>query len=217
MPKNYHTSLDTLDLMVDIETLGTDEDAVILSIGAILFNPFTEEPLVDEKTGTLTCPSLYRAIHIPTQRGRKIDRKTEEWWNSPIRKEAKDMIYDDPNKVHLVDALEELWDFMSKGPNGEKILKGWGCAPSFDQKILGHAMKNTGIKDIKKSSNPLPIPFWNEMDVRSVEQFVIGEKYRNQNRSGTYHHALDDCVTQAEMVRYASKIVQAGIKALEGK
>lgn len=213
---NYHDNTKALDFMGDIETLATTNDAVILSIGGILFNAFTDDPLKNEETGEILCPHFYTAIHIPTQKGRRINPDTEKWWNSPSRKEAKAQIYDDPNKMHLVDALDGLWDFMKKGPNGETVKKGWGCAPSFDQAILGHAMRTTGIKDIKGGKFDLPIAFWDEMDVRTVEQFVIGEKYRSANRTGTYHHALDDCITQAKMVRVAGKVVRAGIDALGG-
>lgn len=213
---NYHNSKDTLDFMGDIETYATTEDAVILSIGGILYNVFSDDPLKNEETGEILCPHFYTAIHIPTQRGRRINPDTKQWWDSPSRAEAKAQIFDDPKKMHLVDALDALWDFMAKGPNGEKVLKGWGCAPSFDQSILGHAMRTTGVKDIKGGKFDLPIPFYQEMDVRTVEQFVIGDKFRNANRSGTYHHALDDCITQAKMTRVAKKVVLAGVEALGG-
>lgn len=211
--KAYYENIDTMDCMADIETLGTTDSSVILSIGAILFNPFSDEPLVTEE-GQLLAPHFYRVIHKETQIGRTINRDTEEWWSKPERAEAWKQIEEYPDKVHLVSAMSDLWDFMSGKETGHKVLKGWGCAPSFDQKILGNAMAGTGVKRLKGSSMDLPIAFYNEMDVRTVETFVFGRKFRSENRSGTYHNALDDCVTQALMVREAAKVVEAGRKAL---
>ena len=206
MPKeNYHSREGTLDFMVDIETLARRNDAVILSIGAILFNVHDDTPLRD-KEGNVTCPNFYRAIHIPTQKGRSIDPDTQAWWNDPKRAKAWQQINEDPNKVHLVQALDELWDFMKEGPNGEKVVKGWGCAPSFDQAIIGHAMRTQGISSLKKSDSDLPIPFWNEMDVRTVETFIFGEK--NREIEATYHNALDDCISQAHMLQRAWNVIQ---------
>lgn len=206
--RRYFEKMDTDDVMVDIETLGTSNTAVILSIGAIRFNPFSSDKVFDEKEGKILCPSFYRVIHRETQRGRTIDRSTEDWWDHPERAEAKKQIVEYPDKVHLVDALDDLWEFM-KG-----CKKGWGCAPSFDQSILGNAMEMYGINKLKGNRNPLPIPFWDEMDVRTVENFVFGKKHRADIRKGTYHNALDDCVTQAMMVKQAAAIVEAGRKAL---
>lgn len=211
--KAYYEETEKMDCMVDIETLGTTDTSVILSIGAILFNPHTDDPLENEE-GEIIAPSFYRVIHKETQIGRTINRDTENWWNHPDRAEALKQITDYEDKVHLVQALDDLWEFMSGKATGHKVLKGWGCAPSFDQKIIGNAMVGTGVKRMKGSSADLPIPFYHEMDVRTVETFVFGKKFRSENRVGTYHNAIDDCVTQALMVREAAKVAKAGRIAL---
>jgi hypothetical protein len=215
----YFEKVESEDVMVDIETLATSDTAVILSIGAIRFNPFTLDPLFDEEKGEVLCPSFYKVIHRETQKGRTIDKSTEEWWDHPDRAEAKLQIVNAPDKVHLVEALDGLWDFMKGIPaNGHKKTgKGWGCAPSFDQSILGNAMEMYGVNKLKGNRNALPIPFWDEMDVRTIETFVFGRKHRAELRKGTYHNALHDCITQAVMVREAAAIVAAGREALTPK
>ena len=216
MSQLYFENVDKEDVMIDIETMGTSDSAVILSIGAIRFNPFTEEPIYNPETGAALCPSFYAVIHRETQRGRTIDKSTEEWWDSPARADAKKQIDDHPNKVHLVDALDKLWDFLKgeEAAGHKKTGKGWGCAPSFDQSIVGHAMEMYGINRLKGKKGSMPIAFWDEMDVRTIENFVFGKKYRTDIRAGTYHNALDDCITQALMVRDAAKVVSAGRAAL---
>ncbi len=217
--KLYFEKTDTEDIMVDIETMATSDTAVILSIGAIRFNAFDDAPLWDEEKQEVLCPNFYTVVHRETQKGRTIDPSTQQWWDSPARAEAKAQIVNDPNKVHLIDALDQLWDFMKGDPEQghKKTGKGWGCAPSFDQSIIAHANEQFGINKLKGTKMGLPIAFYNEMDVRTVENFVFGQKYRSEHRAGTYHNALDDCITQAIMVKEAAKVVAAGRAAVLNK
>ena len=70
--------------MIDLETLGTKPDCTIISIGAIKFNPYTD----NEPYGGL----YYKAdIDEQSTLGRSVDDATLEWWgkqDAKIRDEA---------------------------------------------------------------------------------------------------------------------------------
>ena len=59
--------------MIDLETLGTKPDCVILTLGAIKFDPFTNE---EPHSG------LYQKLDIDEQDNlkRTQDESTIEWW-----------------------------------------------------------------------------------------------------------------------------------------
>lgn len=198
----YHTKEVRKDLMIDLETLGTNDNAVILSIGAIAFDPFGEtESLIDEN-GEYVCPSFYRVLHKETQVGRVVEEGTVAWWSSPDKAEAYAQIIGHKDKVHLPQAMDELWDWIVKNCAGNKA---WACAPNFDIDMLSHAYRNTGVATLKGAGAGrfFPMQFWDFMDVRTIETFVFGGKYKKTVRKGTHHNALDDCVTQALTIQEA--------------
>ena len=74
-----------MDIMLDLETLATSPDSVILTFGAIKFDPFDPSKVLD--TG------LYFRINVDEQiaLGRHVDEGTVAWWgtqNEQVREEA---------------------------------------------------------------------------------------------------------------------------------
>ena len=70
--------------MMDIETLSTRPDAVILTVGACKFDPYTQ---------TETTGDFYLRINVDEQAqlGRHIDENTVAWWGqqaADVRDEA---------------------------------------------------------------------------------------------------------------------------------
>ena len=59
--------------MIDIETLGTEPDSVVLSVGAVKFDPFT---LTDPHAKTLWRPE----IDAQSNAGRSVLDDTLQWW-----------------------------------------------------------------------------------------------------------------------------------------
>ena len=59
--------------MIDLETLGVKPNSAILTVGAIKFNPFTDDEPHD---------GLYLRINVDdqTEIGRTIDQGTLNWW-----------------------------------------------------------------------------------------------------------------------------------------
>ena len=74
-----------MDIMLDLETLATSPDSVILTFGAIKFNPFDPEQEMDD--------GIYFRINVDEQitLGRNVDEGTVAWWGTQseeVREEA---------------------------------------------------------------------------------------------------------------------------------
>ncbi|HIH3247349.1 TPA: 3'-5' exoribonuclease domain-containing protein, partial [Escherichia coli] len=87
-------------LMIDLETMGKNPDAPIISIGAIFFDP---------QTGDMG-PEFSKTIDLETAGG-VIDRNTIKWWLKQSR-EAQSAIMTD--EIPLDDALLQLREFIDE-------------------------------------------------------------------------------------------------------
>lgn len=171
--------------MIDLETLSTSPDAVILTLGAIAFNQ--EEKLPDEITQDFLKSDrvFYRRINIQSciNLGLTIDKETENWW----KKQDKDVIFEaleNDDRVDIKEALQEFSLWISK--NSIESSKIWANSPSFDCVILKEAYK--------KFNFHLPWKFWLERDVRTIMDLARVNSYgqKTQNK----HNAVYDCYYQ---------------------
>ncbi|HBH5346266.1 TPA: 3'-5' exoribonuclease, partial [Escherichia coli] len=89
-----------IHLSVDLETMGTNPDAPINSIGGKFFDPATGE----------MGPEFSKAIDLETSGG-IIDRKTIKWWAKRSR-EAQSAIFTD--EISLDVALRLFIEFIEK-------------------------------------------------------------------------------------------------------
>lgn len=95
-------------LMIDLETMGKNPDAPIISIGAIFFDP---------QTGDMG-PEFSKTIDLETAGG-VIDRDTIKWWLKQSR-EAQSAIMTD--EIPLDDALLQLREFIDEN-SGEFFIQ----------------------------------------------------------------------------------------------
>lgn len=95
-------------LMIDLETMGKNPDAPIISIGAIFFDP---------QTGDMG-PEFSKTIDLETAGG-VIDRDTIKWWLKQSR-EAQSAIMTD--EIPLDDALLQLREFIDEN-SGEFLFR----------------------------------------------------------------------------------------------
>ena len=119
------------DICIDIETLDTEKSAVIVSIGAVIFNR-ADEPgtYIDE---------FHVKLDIENQPGRTISPGTVKWWMGEGMEDARKAAFSIPKKeqVRLGLALKQLEDFMKK----YHLAECWGNSPGFDMEILEHAYR----------------------------------------------------------------------------
>jgi len=145
------------DLMIDIETLGITPNAMILTIAAQAFDPFSEKFIGDP---------LYFRIDTEMQIGRSIEDSTLNWWNKHPEGQAEAFAED--NRVALSTALTQLSNMVW---NKQRI---WAQGISFDIPILENAYKQLEI--------PIPWKWWNVLDTRTMFR-LNNEKLKNDHHA----------------------------------
>lgn len=167
-------------LSVDLETMGTNPDAPINSIGGKFFDPETGE----------MGPEFSKTIDAKTGGG-TVDISTIEWWLVQSS-EARSAIL--VNQIPLDDALLQFREFISEHSD-EKFVQIWGNGATFDNAILRRSYERQEI--------PCPWRYCNDRDVRTIVELgkTIGFDARTAIPfEGIPHNALDDARHQAKYV-----------------
>jgi DNA polymerase III epsilon subunit-like protein len=168
-----------MDIMVDLETMGTGYDAAIVSIGAVV--------MVDTQRDGLGA-DLYIPVSLQSSmdHGLSVSAGTIMWW----------MEQDEPARLALVDgavplprALELLTEFIRGAANDVvSSVKIWGNGATFDNVILRNAYKACGME--------APWRFWNDRCYRTLK--ALHPEVKLPDRGGVHHNALDDARYQAK-------------------
>jgi len=169
-----------IHMMIDLETLDTKPSAVVLSVGAVVFN--TEKII---RHG-------YWVIDPREQiaNSRTMSFDTIKWWMEQ-NKEAQKVFTDQAIGLHqFAGEFENL--FMKES------MHLWGNGSDFDLSIMMDLWSRHSLPRIKgwKYSNHMCFRTFNQM--HNVKQLV--------ERKGTYHNALDDAIYQAECVIASGKL-----------
>jgi hypothetical protein len=157
-------------LMVDMETMAVSPSAVVLSLGAVHFDPH----------GTGYGDSIYFRIDLDDQDklGREIDPNTLDWWakqDPAIMEEAFSL----DNRISLVDAMDKFHKFA------------WGCSAFWSH---GATFDLVILENIYRQLNkPLPWNYWQLKDTRTL--FGLG--HDPEMPQGGKHDALQDAIRQA--------------------
>ena len=165
----------TTHAMIDLETLSTNPDAVILTVGGVKFNPYNaEEPAQ---------PMYFRAdVDSQTAMGRDVMQETLDWWATQP-KEISEEALGEQNRV----SLEEMVRTINRFSVGVDVF--WCQGPLFDYAILQNLYTQLG--------HPQPWQYWQIRDSRTL--FSL---YREPTVEKTdAHNALADCYYQAKKVQ----------------
>lgn len=171
------------NLMIDIETLSTQSDAAIATIGAVFFEP---------ETGGIG-PTFYTAVGLSSaqQAGGRIDADTVIWWMKQSSA-ARAAITGEAVDISL--ALTSLSEFIAAECDLGRV-KVWGNGAGFDNIIVRSAFDRCGIE--------CPWKFWNDRDVRTIVDMgrAVGfDPKKDMPFTGEVHNALDDAIHQAKYV-----------------
>ena len=176
------------NVMLDLETLGTKPGCVILSIGAVSFNPNTG-------LGDTFYVEIYGKSCL--EAGLTVDPDTADWWETrePRVKKLLERRGSAGESTNLGKALSmfQAW-FLDKGQN----VQVWGNGADFDLPILSAAYQKCGF------TNP-PWQPYNGRCYRTLKNLYPGVKL---DRTGVHHNALDDARSQAE---HAMQILRAHV------
>jgi len=156
--------------MIDMETLAVSPRAVILSLGAVHFDPYSDQ-IYDE---------LYFKIDLDDQDklNREIDPNTIEWWGKQDP-EIMEEAFSSDNRIPLIEAVERFHKFS------------WGCDKFWSH---GATFDLVIIEDLYRQLNkPLPWNYWQLRDTRTL--FDLGHDPEMTKESK--HDALADARRQA--------------------
>ena len=162
--------------MIDLETLGTDPETPVISLGAVFFDVTTKQ----------IGATFYMALDVTEQirRGRKPTGDTIKWWME--QSDAAKRVFHEQAKP--ADEVLTIFANWYRANNPKAFV--WGNGSTFDISILNHMYKDYDLK--------LPWQFNKVMDLRTFKRFQ--GKNEQVKKSGVAHNALDDALSQAQYV-----------------
>lgn len=187
------------DILLDLETLSSHSDAVILSIGAVAFDYSASAS--QEEYDRLIQTGLDLKLEVPSQVStykRKICDSALQWW-SEQSEEAREVLKPAKRDQTLPDALKILNAWIGQSGYDFKKSHCWCRGLYFDFPILESAFRQV---DIKPAYN-----LWRARDSRTLIDVLTGtdDGYHNPGDfNQTKHRALDDCAF--EVMRILSAI-----------
>lgn len=179
------------DIMIDMETLDTNPYCVILTIGAVLFDP--------RGNGVLSKLELKPTIEDQIEiYDRTINEATLIWW-SEQNKQALDEAFSEDGRLPFKECMEKLYKFCW---NRRAV---WSNGASFDIVIAECSFKQALVE----KPNPIPWPLWAIRDTRTL--FEIAGVSLKDGGHVTSHKAVEDAERQAIVVQEGyKKLTKAG-------
>ncbi|MEH8381190.1 3'-5' exoribonuclease [Klebsiella pneumoniae] len=189
--KDEDQPIDYVHVMVDLETMGKKNNAPIVAIGPVVFDP---------TTGSIG-ESFYKVVCLESSVnwGAVIDPSTVIWWLKQSSEARSAIVNDDA--IPLQDALLQFREFVSDNvAGGSKKAQVWGNGASFDNSILRSSYDCI--------AEDYPWEYWNDRDVRTMVELGQAISFDPKTTipfEGSRHNALADAIHQA---RYVSAIWQ---------
>ena len=180
--------------MIDMETLDTSPYCVILTIGAVRFDP--------RGNGVVERLELRPTIEDQTEiYNRVINDDTLRWW-SEQSPEALEEALGDRGRISFKECLEILYKFCW---NRRAV---WSNGASFDVVVAETAFRQV----LTDKPNPIPWPFYTIRDTRTLYE-IAGVKLKDKKYgTKTTHRAVEDAEHQAIVVQDAyRKLIKFGI------
>jgi len=177
-----------MDLMTDIETMGTpepDANVAMVSLGACLFDPLSDEIL----------ETFYTRIDLNSgiDKGMRVTESTIKWWKEQSTEARAEIEKGGPS---LAVAMHNFAMWLSNLPF--KVLHVWANDPDFDVAIIRcnmHAVKARW-----------PFRFYQPRSLRTLKDAAWPNGGGpNPQVEGPKHHALTDTIRQAKIVQLSQK------------
>lgn len=179
-------------VMLDIETLGTSSNSIVLSIGAVEFDLLGN---VDRML-VVNLPVLEQILNPNVQ----VDIDTVNWWKLQSNEAKLNLLKKKPAKT-VKEGLEAFSKFLT---SFEELPSLWGNDCTFDNVIIRNLYKAFGIS--------FPLPFYADKDVRTIVDLIDYKKVKDKVAfTGTKHNAIDDCLYQVKLVAEGLKLLKEPI------
>jgi hypothetical protein len=173
------------DLMIDIETLGTGSNAVMIQLSGVFFDPGTK------KAGRVFDRCL--GVDDSVAKGFEKDKSTEQWW----KEQNQDIFNGIINRGE--DCRTVMKDFLdfSICPIAGDPPRIWSHA-TFDFVIVNNYLSKLGFRklDFRKAMDIRTLTYLSDLDTSC---------YDWDNKT---HNALDDCLFQINYCSDAINIIK---------
>ena len=199
-------AFNNMGAMIDLETLGIDAGAPIVTIGAVVFDPY-----VCDSSEEL----IRRGLNIRIDLSESIDKsrgvrgETLRWWFEQKDEAIKALVGDDT--VSMKEALTKLYRYLNDRGNfvNKEFFPGladmpkcstfWAKDPDFDMVLLRY------YYDLLREK--LPWSFWACRSVRTIEAIAWADPSSKPEFKipGVAHNAMWDSVHQAMRIQAAMK------------
>ena len=190
-----------LDVMLDLETVGTSASPAILSVGAYAFDPLgepTEEPPDDADP----C-AFYRNVRLQSciDLGLLVDGATVMWWLGQGADARRALFAPDP--VPVDNALDMLGRWFRANFDDQQSYV-WSHGATFDVPILEEIYRRLPRR--------VPWFFSKVHDTRTLFDLCGYRLPKADERPGG-HHALRDAWAQAAGVQWCWREARAALQA----
>lgn len=177
------------DVMVDLETMGTETDTQVISIGAVRFRMGSQD---DVETIMEPDRAFYARCNLYDQaiRGRTENPETAAWWAD--QSDAARAVFDEEEE----DVAHVLKSFTRFCKGASRI---WGNGNMFDNAIVRSLYTTYG--------QDYPVGYWKDLDVRTLTylwNFLTNWQSKGKRPEvtlGEEHNALDDARRQVVQVQ----------------
>jgi len=168
-----------IDCMIDIETTDIKTSTIVLTVGAVKFDPCSTEEPFEKRHWVLE-------IDEQSAAGRTMSESTMEFWaNQP--KEVQEAAFTETGRIPLDTFFKELNKWMV----GCKSV--WAQHPQFDLIILRDLYDQFG--------HHYNWPFWAEQDSATLFKLMPKSPLKGINKA--LHNAAEDAYWQAKCVQIA--------------
>lgn len=179
-----------MDVMIDLETLGTSPNCVILTIGAVIFDP--------KGMGVIDKLELKPDVEEQTEKyNRQIDEGTLLWW-SKQSPEALEEALGDTGRISYKECMEKLYKFCW---NHRAV---WSNGAGFDVVVVESAFRELEMQ--------IPWPYHSVRDTRTLYDICNVRLSDKKYQTKTTHKAVEDAEHQAIVVQDAyKKLIKSGL------
>lgn len=200
-------------IIIDFETLGTEENSVVLSFALTLFDP--SQGITDFQHYLKNTYYWKFDTQSQIESGRVVNNSTLDWWGKQDSKVQQEQLEPSFEDIKLSQFVKELYEFCKEHEVNQKSI-GWARGKEFDFGILKNILKTEKhVLDKDQcpiNENTFPIPFWNRRDIRDyiaglmVSPSITKVPLPKGSLDGFKHHdPIHDCARAAMHIVYGQK------------
>jgi hypothetical protein len=184
-------------IILDLETLSTENNALILSIGAVLIDS-DSLCIVEHFYETI---DLKSSMEFPFH----ISSSTLEWWFNQSKEAIGSTFLTTRNRFSVLEVLTHFHNWC-KNINGPWVI--WGNSDSFDCTILENAYKIVNLT--------CPFNYLQFRDFRTMRAlFAHLKNIDDEDTDLILHNALDDAKWEAKYLIQIIKVLKEHVKINE--